>query len=236
MQKYLVMLAAILAVMLAFGASAGAQDSNTTTTGTSLADAEGSTDLPGSTPPAAPVTDDETQDAEGSGIVELTETSAYEVGSDGRLSAKSHTTGLRSCGAAIRATGYEISMMEKINRKRAELGRQRMCVDPRLMRSSQYWANYMANNYVFYHSSVSGPVCGRANYCGYDSVYENIAYNGYRPPNSEATFQQYLNSTEGHREAMLGANRDRMGTGYRGTERGDGITFNAQHFTNHPGE
>ena len=235
MRKYLVMLAAILAVVLAFGASAGAQDT-TTTTGTSLGDTGGSTDVPGSSAPASPIVDDESQDPEGSGTVELTDGAAFEVDSSGTRSATRAATSLRSCGAPIRATGYEVDLMEKVNRKRAELGNQRMCVDPRLMRSSQYWANYMANNYVFYHSSVSGPVCGRADYCGYDQAFENIAYNGDRPPNTAGFFNQYLTSTEGHRGAMLGANRDRMGTAFRGTERGGGITFNAQHFTNHPGE
>ena len=163
------------------------------------------------------------------------DTDVYIAG-EGEVTTQSHTSTLRSCGNGFTITHDESQFMQLVNNKRAQQGNQRMCVDRRLMRSSQDWTNYLASRHDFYHGGLP-LICNRYNYCGYDKAFENIGYRSDRTHNPVAMFKAYLASNEGHREALLGANRDRIGTAWRGNDRGDdGYSFNTVHLSNHPNE
>lgn len=226
MRKYVIMLAAVLACVLTGGAAAYSQDTTTMPTEPGLADA------PGGTAPAEPAPADTTEETQDSDFILTEAGSAIESQSvDGRA-----RTSLRACQGSPRATNAEVSLMEKINTARVNRGNSRLCVDPRLMRSSQDWSNFMARNHVFYHGGLRF-ICDREQYCGYDAAYENIGYRGGKTPNPGAQFSGYMNSNEGHKEAMMGPNRDRMGTAFQSNNRGDyGFTFNTVHLTSHPNE
>lgn len=188
---------------------------------------------PGETPPAeAPAYDGALAGPEDDAVeLTVTEDGATETDGMGRTVDAKATTNLRSCGNySVELTSWEKDLMERINRKRAELGRQRMCVERRLHASADHWAEYLARNNAFYHGGLRY-VCPNFNYCGYDQLYENVGYQdkAYGPGN---TFQGYLDSS-GHRSAMLGANRDRMGTDWHGNA---DWNFNVLHLADHPGE
>ena len=189
---------------------------------------------PDETAPAEPPAYDETLGSGDADAVEvtITDTGVTTTDADGRTVDAKASTSLRSCGNySVELTSFEATLMEKINRKRADLGRQRMCVEVRMMDSSLYWSKYMARNNDFYHGGLRY-VCSKFNYCGWNTLYENLAYGDKDTYGPGDVFNGYLNSSS-HRAAMLGANRDRMGTDF---ESNSDWMFNTLHMSDHPNE
>lgn len=151
----------------------------------------------------------------------------------GTISVEGEATGrasgyqTRSCGEGFTVTDREARFLELVNDKRHSQGKSRMCASKKLMRSSQYWTNYMARYNDYYHGGLKY-VCTRFDFCHYSTLFENIYY-GTKVAGAERPFDAYLASDEGHREALLGENRDRFGTAFKENE---WWTFNTVHLSN----
>jgi len=103
-----------------------------------------------------------------------------------------------------------------VNQERASVGLEPYDWDPALALAAQSHCEDMVKNDYFSHTGADGSsFSDRAYAAGYDGSPrgENIA-QGYASP--ELTMEQWMESTEGHRENILASGSDEIGVGFCG--------------------